>query len=108
MDIRQAPVDAIVTEGELFMVNTKQVKDRGMDIVAISGILSHFVAPLVGSTIGHSALDTAAGQPIGKAEGIMVPAFAAADEGEQRSPPRIGRGRVAGIVEEAPGRAGDR
>ena len=79
MHIRQAAVDAVVSYGELFMIDAQQVHHRGVDVVAGRGVgaVERLVAPLVALTGDDSALDAAAAEPVGEDIRVVVAAFAA-------------------------------
>ena len=78
MHIRQAAVDAVVADGELFMINAEQVHQRGVDVVAGRrvGAVERLVAPLVAFACNDSALDATAAEPVGEDIGVMVATFA--------------------------------
>ncbi len=78
MYIREAAVDAVVADGELLVIDTKQMHHGGVDIVAgrrISAI-KWFVAPLITFARSHAALDATAAEPVGEDIRIVVTTFA--------------------------------
>ena len=76
VDIGQAAIDAVVSHRELFVVDSQQVQDRGVDVVDVSRIVSvgRLVAPLVAGAVRGATLDAATGQP------CLLYTSAAADE----------------------------
>jgi hypothetical protein len=36
--VRQPPVDALVAEGEFFVVDAEEVEDGGVEVVAVDGV----------------------------------------------------------------------
>jgi len=77
MDVGQSPVDTVVADSELFMVNAEQVEHGGIHVVNLGGVfpVEWFVAPLVAFSMGYAALDATAGQPVREDVWIMVTAF---------------------------------
>src|SRR6267143_319856 len=63
MDVRESPVAAIVAVGQFFMVDTEQVKNRGMQVVTIGLARNRLPGPLVALAVGDAAFDARAGQP---------------------------------------------
>ena len=59
VNVGQAMITAAVAEGELEMVDTQLVQDRGMNIVDIDWLHDRCIAKLVGLPIGHSSSETA-------------------------------------------------
>src|SRR5688500_10080749 len=70
MYVGEAEVAALVAEGEPFVLETQQVKDRRIEVVHGHGILGDVVAEWVGGTESDAAFDAAAGEP--EAEGVAV------------------------------------
>lgn len=73
MNIGKSAIDAVVTNGQPFVVEAQLVKDRCVDIV--DGVLCVAIlwaeAPLVAMTVG-AALDATATKPVGEHEGVVV------------------------------------
>ena len=75
--VRQSEIAALVLVREVFVVNSKKVKDRRLHVVDVNRVLRNVVAQVVGFADRLTTFDTAAGKPHG--EGIRVvipPAFA--------------------------------
>src|SRR5690349_11792029 len=64
-------------ESELFVIETKQVKDGGVEIVERMDVLHRALAKFVGDSVADAALHSGASQPAGEAVGIVVPALRA-------------------------------
>ena len=56
------------------MIDAQQVQHGGVQIVGRGGFFDGLVRPLIRGAIGNAPADAATGQPVGIAEGIMVPA----------------------------------
>ena len=72
MHIGEAEVAAIVTVGELFMVEAQLMENCGVQIVHVHFALHGVVAILVGVAVGETGLEAAAGEAHGKTIGVMV------------------------------------
>src|SRR3977135_4220797 len=59
VDVGEAAVDAVVAEGEFFVVDAQEVEDGGVDVVAVGGFYG-FVGPFVAFAGSDAALDAAA------------------------------------------------
>src|SRR5947208_326903 len=66
--VGQPKVAAAVAIGELEVVETEQVQDRGVQVVNVDAILNRFEANLVGLAILNAPFDAAAGEPV--SEGV--------------------------------------
>ena len=66
VDVREAAVGAVVTEGELLVVEAEEVQDGGVDVVALGEVrtVGGLEAPFVALAVGDAAFDPAAGQGI--------------------------------------------
>src|SRR5207237_1681821 len=62
VDVGEAAVDAVVADGELGVVNSEQVQDRGVEVVAVDGGLG-FPRPLVALAVGDAGFEARAGEP---------------------------------------------
>ena len=100
MHIGEATIDAVVTEGQLFVVDAEQVEHRCMQIVAVRGICRCLVRPLVAFAIGCAAFDASACQPGGEGVGVVVAALAALTAGHAAE---LGGPDDDGVVQESPG-----
>ena len=85
MDIGESAIDTVVIEAEFFMIEAEQVKCRGVEVVAVNGLLGGFEAEVVGAAIGGATLDAAAGHPGRESSGVVVAAFADALRGRLAS-----------------------
>src|ERR1700694_2704690 len=55
--VRQAPVDAVVPEGQALVVDTQEVEDSGVQVVAVGLAPGGLVAEFVALAVGAAALD---------------------------------------------------
>ena len=79
MHIRQPAVDAVVADGEFFVIDAEEVHHGGVDVVAGRriGAVERLVAPLVALASSDPSLNAAAAEPVGEDVGVVVAAFAA-------------------------------
>ena len=59
VNVRKTEVAAGVAEGQLLVIETHDVQDRGVEIVNVNGVLSDFVADVVGLAVDDSGLHSA-------------------------------------------------
>ena len=74
--IGQAEVAALVLVGELLMINTELVEQRGVEVVHVHGILDDVVAVVIGLAVSNSPFEAAAGYPGGETQGVVITAEA--------------------------------
>ena len=60
--------------GEAFVVDAEQVKQRGLKIMNVDGIIDGIHAEGVAGTVGDAGLHAAAGHPCGERIGVMIAA----------------------------------
>ena len=65
-DVRQAKVATAVSIRELFVIESEEVQDGGMEVVDVDLIFSDLIAVFVCRAIGHASADSGASQPGGK------------------------------------------
>ena len=70
--VGQASVDAVVAEGQAFVVDAEKMQDRCMQVIAVSPAAGALVAELVAFTMPDAALDAGAGQPGDEGAAVMV------------------------------------
>ena len=87
VDVGEATVDAVVTHGQFFVVDAKQVQDGGKHIVAGRAVFA-FPAPMVALAKRAAALRAASGKPSDECAAIMVAPGLALTEGH---PPELRR-----------------
>ena len=102
MHVGKAAVNAVVAEGELLVVDAEEAKDGGVDVVDFGVMIwvRRLVAPFVARAVGGSAFNSAAGEPIGKDERIVVATLAALGA---RHAAEFGGPKDNGIFEQAAG-----
>ena len=74
VDVGQAEVAAVVAEGEPFVIQAQQVKDRGVKIVMRDAVLDGVHAELVGGAVRDPRLDAATRHPHGETVVVMAAA----------------------------------
>src|SRR5687767_14890924 len=74
-DVGEAEVAAGVAVGEFLVVEAEEVENGRVQVVDMDGILGGFETELVGGAVDGAAFDAAAGEPNGKAVGIVIAAF---------------------------------
>ena len=72
VDIGEAKIPAGVSVGQIFVIQSHEVKNGGVEIMDMDLIFHGREAKLVGRTVGHAALDSSAGEPNGKSMVIMI------------------------------------
>lgn len=63
MDIREAKVAALISIGKAFVVESKAMQDRGIEVMDVHRIANNVVTVVVGLAMYGTWLDTAAGEP---------------------------------------------
>src|SRR5262245_43507636 len=81
VDVGQAAIDAVVVDAELLMIDSQEMQDRRMEVVAGGGGLDGFPGPLVASAVRDSWLDAGAGKPGNKCPAVVVATGAVLAEG---------------------------
>ena len=61
-------------EGQFGVIDSKQVQQRGVQIVHVYRVLHDVVTEIIGAAVGHARLDAAAGQPDRETSRMMVAA----------------------------------
>ena len=97
VDIGETAVDAGGAEGELFVVDTHEVEDGGVEVVAPCDAFGGFAAEFVAAAVGGAWFDACAGEPCDEATAVVIAAGAALGEG---SAAEFGGPDDEGIVEE--------
>ena len=64
----------LVLEGEAFVVDPKEVEYGGLQVVDMDGVFNDVHAVVVGLPVIEACFYASAGEPIGEAVGVMVPA----------------------------------
>ncbi len=95
VDVGEAEVAALGTEGELLVVESEQMQEGGLQIVDMDFVVGDGEAEFVRFTVSGSGADPGAGHENGKAVGVMVasedlacggPAFAERSAAEFTTP----------------------
>ena len=71
-DVGQAVVSSFMAEGETFMIHAHGVQQGGVQVVDVHGIAHDVIAELIGFSVDHAFLQTAAGHPDGEAAWVVV------------------------------------
>ena len=74
VDISEAAVDAVLTDGEAFVIDAHEVEDGGVEVVEVDGFVFGVVAVVVGRAVNGAWFDTAASHEHGEAVWIVVAA----------------------------------
>ena len=72
MDIREAAIHAILTPGQLGVVDTQQVQNRRMEVVRVGRVLRGLERKFITLTVGDTGLDTGAPDPANERTAIVV------------------------------------
>ena len=76
VDVRQAPLDAVVVERQPLVVDAQQVQDGGVEVVGRHRVDDRGIADGVGGPVGEALLEPRAGQDVGEALRVVVAAAA--------------------------------
>ena len=68
----QSKVHPLNVESQFLVVDAQKMKDGGIEIPYVDGILGDVVAEVIGFAMDHASLDPAAGQPEGETAGMVV------------------------------------
>jgi len=74
VDVGETIVAALEFEGELFVVDTKEVKDRGLEVVDVDFVFHGIEADVITRSVGDTRLHAAAGHPDGVGVGMVIAA----------------------------------
>jgi len=70
----EALVEAKVANAETFVVEAKEMQDRGVPVAEMYGVFDDVVRKIIRFTVNHAAFDAAAAHPNGVAPRVMVAA----------------------------------
>ena len=73
MHVGEAEVTPLEAEGQGFVVDSQEMKDGGLEVVDVNGILGHVVAKSTGATVNHAGFHSAAGHPHREAARVVIP-----------------------------------
>ena len=62
-DASEFLIQAAMFESEFIVIDTKGMKDCGVEVSDVHWVLGYVVAPIIGSTILKALFDAAAGHP---------------------------------------------
>lgn len=93
-----APGEAI---GQLRMVQTHEMKNRGVEIVDVHTVFSHADSMIVGRSVDHAAFHPCAGKPRRERPGMMFAPFGVGGIIERGSA-EFGRPHDKRVVEQSP------
>ena len=74
VDVGETAVRAVVTHGELFVVDAEEMQDRGVNVVDIV-LLDSAPRPLIARAVGNTTTDASAGEPLHARAAIVVASF---------------------------------
>ena len=81
MDIREAAIHAILTPGQLGVVDTQQVQNRRMEVVRVGRVLRGLERKFIALAICNTGLDTGAPDPANERTAIVVTSFTTLGKG---------------------------
>ena len=73
--VGESSLDAIVFEGEGFVIEAKEVEDGGIEVVDGKDVLHCLVTEFIGSAVAHPGLDACSREPGSEAVGVVVAPF---------------------------------
>ena len=74
VDVGETIVAALEFEGELFVVDTKEVKDRSLEVVDVDFVFDGIEADVITRSVGDAGLHAAAGHPDCVGVGMVIAA----------------------------------
>src|SRR5438093_1223098 len=77
VDVGQPAVNAVMAEGEFFMVDAELMENGGVQVVTVGRIGGRFVRPFIALAVGDAAFEAGTSDPTGEGEWIVVASFAA-------------------------------
>lgn len=80
-DAGELLVEALIFEGELVVVDSELVKDGGVEVADVDGVLGDVVAEVVGLAIDFATFDAAASHPHGEGARVVIAAVVCFGEG---------------------------
>ena len=98
VDVGEAAVDAVLADGEAFVIDTHEVEDGGVEVVAVGGALEGLVAPFVALSVRGTSLNARAEHPGDEGSAVVVATVAALREGGAAE---LGSPNEESVVEQA-------
>ena len=74
MDVRQSPLDAVVVEGQIFVVHPEQMQDRRVQVVPGDNVLFGLETERIGGAERVRRAHSCTSEPCCEAEGVVIPA----------------------------------
>ena len=75
MDIGKASFEAVVENGEAFMVEAEEVEHCGVEVMERVDVLNGLESEFIGGAMADAGLDTGSGQYGGETTGVVVAAL---------------------------------
>jgi len=72
VDVGEAAVDAVVAVGEASVIDTEQVQDGGVEVVAVGFAIDGLIAEFVAETVGSTGFDACAGEPGDEGAAVVI------------------------------------
>ena len=98
VDISEAAVDAVLTDGEAFVIDAHEVEDGGVEVVAVGGAFGSLEGEVVALTIRGPGFDAGACHPSNEGAAVVITAVRSLGEGGTAE---FGGPDEQGIFEEA-------
>ena len=73
MHIGKTAMDAIMVICQLFVMDAKQVQNRGVEVVDGDRVTGNLVTDFIGFTPNTASLDSGSSEPAGKGMLVMIP-----------------------------------
>ena len=70
--VGQSKVASLITVGQLLMINSEQMKNGGLQVMHVDGVLHDVHAIVIGLSIAEPGLYSATGQPVSEAIRVMI------------------------------------
>lgn len=98
VDVSEAAVDAVLADGELLVIDSHEVEDSGVKIVAVGGALSSLKGEVITLTVRGASFDAGSCHPGDEGATIMIASVRTLSEG---STAEFGGPDEEGVFEEA-------
>lgn len=81
VDISKAAVDAVLADGELLMIDAHEVKNGGVEVVAVGGAFGSLERKVVALTVRSPGFDAGSGHPSDEGAAVVVASAGSLGEG---------------------------
>ena len=80
VDVSEAAVDAVLADGELLMIDSHEVKDSGVEIIAVGRAFGSLERKVVALTVRSPGFDAGSGHPGDEGAAVVIAAVGSLGE----------------------------